>query len=124
MQLTFPKLALLAHLSFACGKTLRTTSTGGVAGTGDVAGVAAGGADDSNIVSERDLQSLPCNFVLKTLTSDAIQAMLTQVFLQRSETIVEEMIPLIEFDVQFIKVSSRRLARSYQDMKKIDLIFN
>jgi len=101
MQLTFPQLALLAHLSIASGNTLRTT----------------GGADVDNIGSERDLQSLPteCNVVYQTLTSATIQAMLTQVFSQRSEsvteasTIIEEMIPLIEFDVQFMKVSSRRL---------------
>ena len=100
MQLTFPKLAVvLAHLSIASGKTLRTTG---------------GGATD-NIVSERDLESLPCNVVYQTLTSATIQASLNEVFLQRpgnvteDSTIVEEMIPLIEFDVQFMKVSSRRL---------------
>jgi len=60
MQLTFPKLALLAHLSIASGKTLR-----------------AGGAADDNIASERDPQSMECNEVFKTLTSDVIRATLT-----------------------------------------------
>ena len=103
MQLTFPKLFLLAHLSMASGKTLHTTSTGGAA--------------DDTTTSARDLQSLSmeCNVVYQTLTSATIQTMLTQVFSQSSEyvteasTIIEEMIPLIEFDVQFMKVSSRRL---------------
>ena len=114
MQLTgtFHKLFFLAHLSIASGKTLRT----------------AGGApgEDANNVSERSLQSLPtaCNVVYQTLTSATIQAMLTLVLSPRSEyiteasTIVEEMIPLIEFDVQLMKVSSIRLAT------KIDVIFN
>ena len=61
----------------------------------------------------RNLQGIPCNVPYTTMTSEEITVTLIQVFTTKRDvfmvsdanTIIQDYIPLIEHDVQFMKVS-------------------
>ena len=61
----------------------------------------------------RNLQGIPCNVPYMTMTSEEIMATLIQVFsikrdvfgVSDADTIIQDYIPMIEHDVQFMKVS-------------------
>ena len=69
---------------------------------------------DQNLLLPRNLQELPCNVPFKTMTTEDIKATLSVQFNSNSETwgiqeftsILDDKVPLAEFDVQFMKVSN------------------
>ena len=69
---------------------------------------------DENLLFPRNLNELPCNVPFKTMTIEEIKGTLNTVFLlaydrvplQEYTSIIQDKVPLAEFDVQFMRVST------------------
>ena len=81
---------------------------------------------DENLLFPRNLNELPCNVPFKTMTIEEIKSTLNYVFLltydrlplQEYTSIIQDKVPLAEFDVQFMRVSSTAPVAAGQGINK------